>query len=103
LPRGRLTSGGLIVAWFASGFPEPAGHDQLSHTAGRLTRIDGHRAKIATTRATWMCKTDGGTASMTATIAVDRSTNNITMLACLSHPSPVLRAQVVKSLRSLRS
>lgn len=103
LPQARLTSGDLMIGWFSNGFPVPAGYRLLSHTAGKLTHIDGHAAKITAVPAIGTCKTDGGTVSITATIATGPAADSISMSACLARPSHALRSQVIRSLRSVRT
>jgi hypothetical protein len=102
LPKARLRSGGVLLGWFSNGFPVRRGYDVLAHTRGRPTVIDGRRAKIDTAPAHGVCKQDGGTLAITATIAQGSGAANMSMSACLSHPSAALRNQLLRSLRSVR-
>lgn len=100
LPRVHLGTGGVLIAWSSNGGPEPPGYIVLAHTPGRITHIDGHRAKISTTEAAGLCKAYGGTEQITATIMAGPRADSIIMDACLSNPSETTRQQVLTSLRT---
>ena len=102
LPKARLRSGGVLLGWFSNGFPAPRGYDVLAHTRGRPTVIDDRPAKIDVRQADAACKQDGGTLTITATIAHGSGAASISMSACLARPTAADRARVLRSLRSLQ-
>jgi hypothetical protein len=101
LPETHLRTGGVVLGWFSNGFPAPKGYDVLDHTRGRPALIDGRRAKIEVGSADGFCNQNGGTLTITATIAHGSGAGSTSMSACLSHPSPAVRDRVLRSLRSV--
>jgi hypothetical protein len=102
LPRGNLKPGGIVIGWFTNaGYPK--GYQVIDHTTGRPTRVDHHPAKIAIAPAIGRCRRAGGTVSIRATVAPEGVSTNLTMDACLAQPTPIQRAQVLRSLRSIHT
>lgn len=96
-----LRSAGVLIRWMREATLD--GSAPLRHAGGRRTRIAGHAAKLAIEPASGRCKADGGSLWIEGTVSVPPAANALVMSACLSHPSNSLRAQVLQSLRSLRT
>lgn len=89
-----------MIGWFSDGGFSRA-DNPLAHTRGAATVIDGSAAKVHEASARGHCKSMGGTVQITA--SVRSQTGVLTMVACLSNPSPEVRQQVLISLRSLKT
>jgi len=61
------------------------------------------KAELDKQHAEMKAKADGGTTQMTAVIATGPGADNVSMTACLAHPTHQLTDQVLSSLRSVRT
>jgi hypothetical protein len=103
LPHARLRPGGLVLMWSVLAFPPYSPWQLLARAPGRPTIIDGRPAKIAVTPASAVCRSEGGTTSVRATVARrGGSAEGVLSVAGCVDNSDTAAAQILASIRSLK-